>query len=296
MGAAALLSYEEFLSSDLPEPAWTTPERTLLDLPALRVHEFEGGRGPPVLLVAPFALHGPVLADLAPGHSLAERLLAEKVGRLFLAECKTATPATRLLGIDDYLAALLVATEEFGEVVTLVGLCQGGWLSLMFAARFPSKVSRLILAGAPLDLDAAMSGIVAAARNTPPEAVQALVESGNGLICGRWMRGHWGAHGLEQDAISGVLQVEKPSPDLVARFQAWDAWTIDLPGAFYVQVVEDLFRANKLAKGEFVGLGRTLDLADVRAPICLLAADDDEVTPPSRPSRRGGLLEPRPGK
>ena len=31
-------------------------------------------------MVAPFALHGPVLADLAPGHSLVERHLAEKIG------------------------------------------------------------------------------------------------------------------------------------------------------------------------------------------------------------------------
>jgi poly(3-hydroxyalkanoate) synthetase len=224
-----------------------------------------------------------------------ERLLAERVGCLFLIECKSATPAMRLLGIDDYLAALLVATEELGEAVALVGLCQGGWLSLMFAARFPSKVSRLILAGAPVDLDAANSKIVAAARSTPPEAIQALVESGDGIVCGRRMRGPWGAHGLEQDALSGVLQVESPSPDLIARFQAWDAWTIDLPGSFYVQVVESLFRGNKLAKGEFVGLGRTLDLADMRAPIYLLAANDDEVTPPEQTFAARRLVGTAPG-
>lgn len=288
IGTATLVSFEELLSSGTemgaraPAPSWTSSTRTLLDLPALQVHEFAGGTGSPVIVVAPFALHGPILADLAPGHSLVERLLAERVGRLLLVECKSATPETRLLGIDDYLAALLVAAEDLGEAAAFVGLCQGGWLSLMFAARFPSKVSRLLLAGSPVDLDAAPSNIVAAARSTPPEVIQALIEGDGGLIRGRKMQASWGAHDLEQSAICDVLQVETPPPHLVERFRAWQGWTVDLPGSYYSEVVEALFRGNKLAKGQFVGLGRTLDLAEIRAPIYLLAADDDEVTPPEQ--------------
>ena len=34
----------------------------------------------------------------------------------------------------------------------LVGLCQGGWLSGMFAARFPGKVASLVLAGESDDI------------------------------------------------------------------------------------------------------------------------------------------------
>jgi poly(3-hydroxybutyrate) depolymerase len=287
LAAATLDSFEEFLSSGHSdarplEPAWTTSRQTLLDLPASRVHDFVGGAGFPIILVPPFALHGPVLADLALGNSLVERLLTDRVGRLLLLECKSASSETRLLGIDDYLAALLVAVEELGGRAALVGLCQGGWLSLMFAARFPSKVSRILLAGSPIDLDAAASNIVSAARATPAEIIQALVESDDGLLRGRTMQTSWGVHDLEQSAVADVLQVETPPPDLVERFRVWHAWTVDLPGPYYVQVVEDLFRCNKLAKGEFVGLGRTLDLAEVRAPIYLLAAQADEVTPPEQ--------------
>ena len=98
---ATLTSFEELISSGspsearAPEPAWTTPRRTVLDLPVLRVHDFGGSEAPLILLVAPFALHGPVLADLAPGHSLVQRLLAERVGRVLLLDCKSATPAMR---------------------------------------------------------------------------------------------------------------------------------------------------------------------------------------------------------
>jgi hypothetical protein len=117
------------------EPAWTTPHSIVLELPQLRLRQFGEGDGRPVVVVAPYAVHGPVLADLAPGHSLIARLLAEGLTRVVLVEWKSATPAMRFLRIDDYLALLLVVVVELGAPLKLVGLCQGGWLSLMFAAR-----------------------------------------------------------------------------------------------------------------------------------------------------------------
>ena len=71
----------------------------------------------------------------------------------------------RYLSIDNYLADLNVAIDEIGAPVDLVGLCQGGWLSLVYAARFPGKVRRLVLAGAPVDVStpSELSKMVAAA-------------------------------------------------------------------------------------------------------------------------------------
>jgi pimeloyl-ACP methyl ester carboxylesterase len=43
--------------------------------------------------------------------------------------------------------------DDIGPPVDLIGLCQGGWLSLVYAARFPGKVRRLVLAGAPIGRD-----------------------------------------------------------------------------------------------------------------------------------------------
>src|SRR5262249_4945498 len=50
-----------------------------------------------------------------------------------------------------------------------------------------------------------------------------------------------------------------------------------LPGAYYLQVAEQLFQDNELATGRFVALGRRIDLADVDVPILMLAARDDEL-------------------
>jgi poly(3-hydroxybutyrate) depolymerase len=57
---------------------------------------------------------------------------------------------------------------------------------------------------------------------------------------------------------------------------------LDLPGAYYLQVVEQLFKENRLATGRFVALGRQVDLAEVHCPLFLLAARDDEVVAPGQ--------------
>src|SRR6185436_14541468 len=146
---------------------WTSANSIRLELESMRLREFSrGGDGLPTLIIAPFALHGAVLADLAPGHSIIERLLAEKVSPLLLLECKTAQPHMQFFSIDTYVADLNVIIDDLGGCVNCVGLCQGGWLSLIYAARFPGKVNSLVLAGSPIDVDASPSYFVHTARQT----------------------------------------------------------------------------------------------------------------------------------
>ena len=71
-------------------------------------------------------------------------------------------------GIDAYLSDLNLAIDDLGGRASLVGLCQAGWLAAAYAARFPGKVARLVLAGAPVDPGAAELRI----NNTPPPPIQ----------------------------------------------------------------------------------------------------------------------------
>jgi pimeloyl-ACP methyl ester carboxylesterase len=284
---AALKPWSEFLGippEEQPapeEPTWVTPNTVRIELPAMRLREFANGEGTPTLVVAPFALHGATLADLAPGHSLVERLLGAGVGPLFLVECKSATEM-RFFTIDTYLADLALAVEETGGRANLVGLCQGGWLSLMFAARFPQKIAQLALAGSPIDLDAARSPMVTGTRMTAPEIFRGLVDSAEGRMLGRSMQTFWGVPELTATATSEVLQEEAPSPDLIERFLAWHNWTVDLPGAYYLDVVERLFRNNESLPGLLLRARTT------SRPV----ADRPPALPPRRAGGRGHAAAP----
>ncbi len=93
-----------------------------------------------------------------------------------MADWRSATAEMRFLGIDDYLAALNVLVDHLGGLVDLIGLCQGGWLSLVYAGRFPAKVRKLAMAGAPIDIEAAQSELSARAAATPLTVFEGLVE------------------------------------------------------------------------------------------------------------------------
>ena len=74
-------------------------------------------------------------------------------------------------------------------------------------------------------------------------------------------------------------------PSYVSRFEQFERWyehTIDLPGGFYLQAVQELFKENRLAKGEFVALGKRLDLKAIRCPLYLLGGARDDITPPDQ--------------
>ena len=271
------------------EPEWTTPSRVVVDLAALRLRDFsltQEGRHP-TLVVAPFALHDAALADLAPGHSLVETLLANGCSRLFLAEWKSATMETRLHTIDTQLAALNVAVDDTGSPVDLIGLCQGGWLSLVYAARFPRKVRRLVLAGAPVDITAAPSVLSTAANPITGVMIDELIRLGDGLVRGRHMANLWPRELDETSRVMESLQLAgPPATDAERRAEAiftrWDRRTLDLPAPYYRQVIDWFYRENRLAVGTFPALGRQINLRNLHCPLFLLAGARDLIAPPAQ--------------
>jgi poly(3-hydroxyalkanoate) synthetase len=265
-----------------PSFPWSSPNRIALELPSMRLRNFSvGPEGPATLICAPYALHGATIADFAPGHSVVERLSQNGLSRIFVTDWRSATTEMRYTGIDNYLADLNVAVDELGSPVDLIGLCQGGWLALVYAARFPQKVRRLVLVGAPIDIAAAKSSLSNFAADVPLQTFHELVRLGEGIVHGQQMLGLWGiSHGpneaeatLQTGAITEVARRE----ELVERFRLWNAETVDLPGSFFLEVVEWLFKENRIAEGRFVALGQVIDLSKLTAPICLLAGSDDEI-------------------
>ena len=274
--------------ADTPrEPQGATPSKIALELHAVRLRDFTiAGSGVPTLLCPPLALHGAAVADLAAGHSLVGALRGAGIDRLFMADWRSASADMRFFGIDEYLADLNVLIDHVGGLVDLVGLCQGGWLSLVYAARFPSKVRTLVMAGAPVDIAAQHSGLSAVAEGTPLLMFESLVNLGDGLVIGRNIAQFWG-NNTDANDVRETLQTLQPigSPEftrLEAIFKDWNSWTIDVPGKYYLEVVEKLYKRNELASGSFVALGQKIDLSRLRLPIYLLAGSADTVVAPEQ--------------
>ena len=283
---AKVLAADNRTAPLLPAPDWATANVVAVELPSMRLRDFSrSATEPATIICAPFALHGATVADFASGHSLVERLLSEGQQRLFVTDWRSATPQMRNFSIDTYLEDLNMAVDDCQPPVNLVGLCQGGWLALVYAARFPRKVRKLVLAGSPIDIAAGPSPLSDLAAATPLSVFEELVGLGQGRMLGRHLLEIWGSRrgGLEE-AREG-LQISAPvasDEPVHQRFCRWWASTVDLPGAYYLQVVQQIFKENRIARGEFVALGRRIDLADVRVPLALLAARADEIVNPQQ--------------
>jgi len=299
-GGVAATSHDDHTPTARDEPEWTTPNHEIIDLAALRLRDFSVGksRHRPVVVVAPLALHDAGIADLAPGHSLIEALRANGRPRLFLAEWKSATPETRLHTIDTQLAALNVAIDDIGPPLDLIGLCQGGWLSLVYAARFPKKVRRLVLAGAPVDMKAELSLLSTHPNPMTDGLIDELVRLGDGLVLGRYTAALWPRELDETSSAMESLQLSgPPATDAERRtaaiFARWSRRALDLPGPYYRQVFDWLYRDNRLAVGTFPALGRRIDLRNLHCPLFLLAGARDAIAPPAQVFAAASLVATR---
>jgi len=274
---------EEIRIHEELRPKLATPNHVRLDLRTMKLRDYGTQRGLPTLVDAPHAGHTAMIADYHKGQSLIETLLANGIKHVALTDWKSATDDMKDLEIDNYLAEMIVAIDDLGGRVNLVGLCQGGWVSAMVAARFPEKVNSLVLAGAPIDTDAGNGPIKRMVHDHPLSFYEELVELGGGLMKGEFMLQGWKNMHPEQHYIQDHIDLYEhiDDPAYLAKEETFARWyenPIDLPGRWYLQAIKQLFRENRLAKGEFVGLGRRLNLHDITCPTYLLAGEADDIT------------------
>ncbi len=270
-----------------PQPAWATQNRILLNLDTMLLRDFspEGRKYAqiPVLIDAPHAGHSSTIADYAKGQSLVETLQAAGLKHVLVTGWKSATDSMKDFDIDKYLSEINVAVDHLGGVVDFIGLCQGGWMSAMYAARFPGKVRSLVLAGAPIDTDAGNGPIKKLARTLPLSFYEEMVAAGGGCMRGQMMLAGWKNMNPEEQYLGKFLELHQHIEDknYIRRTEAFERWyenPLDLPGVYYLQAIQQLFKENRLAKGQFVGLGQRLSLKEIVCPVYLLAGSEDDIT------------------
>jgi poly(3-hydroxyalkanoate) synthetase len=280
--------------ADRRVPQWHLPHRTVLSTPFAHVHDFsstdEATDVVPTLVLPPQAGHSSHVVDFAPGQSQLAVLLDAGLSRLYAMEWRPATAATRDVTITDYLDIIERAVIHAGGRVNLVGDCQGGWLATIHAALHPERVHTLTLAGAPIDFHAGES-LIAASTHVLTRAMgmapyRTLVALNGGNMSGRAVLTNFILM-QPQTELGRQLQLFEnvDDPQHVERYRVFEDWfkhTQDIPGAFYLWLVDHLFHRNELITGDLVVDGRRADLADITCPLFLLAGARDHITPPAQ--------------
>ena len=194
--------------------------------------------------------------------------------------------------IEDFLADVHAAVERIGAPVNLVGDCQGGWLAAIYAALHPDRVHTLTVAGAPIDFHAGLGAPIPAyvdgftAGGRDMGFYRALVAAGGGVLPGESQLLGFIALKPEAEIRKQLALLSRlDDPEHLERhraFEDWFKWTQPLSGAFYLWIVEHLFRDNALVRGSLDVGGRAVALGEISCPLYLLAGAEDHITPPAQ--------------
>jgi poly(3-hydroxyalkanoate) synthetase len=282
------------LMTDRRPPKWASRHRIVRRSRLTRLRDFTPARPAdvvPTLVLPPQAGHDSCIVDYSTAQSQMQTILAAGLERLYALDWAGVTQETKDATITDYLAEVDAAVEEAGGGghVNLVGDCQGGWLAAIYAALHPERVNTLTIAGAPIDFhagDAVIRESVQFLSDDDLSFFRALVRHGNGVLKGEFLLGGFIVIKPENE-VGKQLQLLAHVRDArhVERYRAFEDWykhTQDIAGAFYLWLVEHLFRDNELIGGTLRIGDDAVELGRIECPVNLLAGATDHITPPEQ--------------
>ncbi|MDX2284394.1 MAG: class III poly(R)-hydroxyalkanoic acid synthase subunit PhaC [Bacteroidia bacterium] len=226
------------------------------------------------------------MMDLQPDRSLIRKMLSEGLD-VYVIDWGYAGLVDRFKTMEDYIdghiddAIDYVRRKHQIRQVNLLGVCQGGTFSVIYAALHPEKVKNLITMVTPVDFGPDEGLLFRWSRAMD---IDEIVDGFNGVVPGDFLnvafdllkpmgkvRKYAGLPRLAQDksALENYLRMEK--------------WVSDGPsqaGEAYRKFIKDLYQGNKLIKGEFELGGKRVDLAKITMPLLNIYAKEDHLVPP----------------
>ena len=251
----------------------------------------------PVPILLTYALVGRyTMLDLQEDRSLVRNLLRAGLD-VYVVDWGHPSRADRCAGLDDYVNDYIAAcVDEMRrrhgvDAVNLLGVCQGGVLSLCYTALHPGRIRNLITTVTPVDFHADRTAdridrgfMNVWARSLEPADVDRLVDQ-LGIVPGEFV-------GYLFSLMTPGRSLTKYNLDLIdaasdeaklVNFLRMERWLADRPhqpGQFSRQWLKDLYQENRLVRDEFVLDGETVHLSDITCPVLNIYTETDHIIPP----------------
>ncbi|MGH8197165.1 MAG: class III poly(R)-hydroxyalkanoic acid synthase subunit PhaC [Steroidobacteraceae bacterium] len=253
----------------------------------------DAGLAPLVICYA--LVNRPYMMDLQPDRSLIRGLLARGLD-VYLVDWGYPDGGDRHLALDDYVNRYLggcidhVRLAHAVASVNLLGVCQGGTMSLCHAALHPGRVRNLVTMVTPVDFhtdDNLLSKwvrkvdvdrMVQVLGNVPGELLNAAFLS---LMPLR----------LTVRKYAGVADIAGDREALV-NFLRMERWIHDSPdqaGAAFREFIRWFFQENRLMRGGLAIGGQPVDPRRIECPLLNIYALQDHLVPPSASRPLAGL-------
>lgn len=227
------------------------------------------------------------MLDLQPNRSMIRNLL-DHGQDVYLIDWGYTDRMDRSMTMEDYIDGFINDCVDFIreqhqlEAINLLGVCQGGTFSTVYAALYPEKVKNFIPMVTPIDFDTKDSLLNVWASSFDVD----LMVDAYGNVPGDMMNS---AYTMLQPFTLSVQKYINMVPimedaDKLADFLRMEAWIFDSPdqpGETLRQFIKDFYQGNKLVKGEFKLGGRTVELKNITMPVLNIYGEFDTLVPPA---------------
>lgn len=238
------------------------------------------------VLICYAMVNRPYLLDLQPDRSFVRELLLSGLD-VYLLDWGYADGADRFLGLDAYVDGYLRRCVEFVlgehgiESLSLLGVCQGGTMSLCYAALEPRQIARLITMVTPVDFKTPENLLSKWAQHID---VGLLTQSGN--VSGDFLNLVYLSlmpFRLTQQKYVNLLQMQGDRAQLenFMRMEKWIFDSPDQPAAAFREFIQWFFQENRLIRDELTLAKRPVRLKKISAPVLNIFASKDHLVPPS---------------
>jgi len=227
------------------------------------------------------------MLDLQPGRSVVETFLAAGLD-IYMLDWGYPTRKDRFLNLDDHVngyidGAVDFILEEHGiDRLNIMAICQGGTMSVMYAALHPEKVKNLVLTVTPTNFDHDAGLLNVWARSLDPDKLVASYGNIPGDIMNLGFLLLNPAR-LMIDKYVGLME-NIHNRDFVENFVRMERWIFDspdLPGEAFRDFIQWMFIENRLIKNELVLGGKKVDLKNITMPVLNIYGKYDHLVPPA---------------
>jgi polyhydroxyalkanoate synthase len=238
------------------------------------------------LLIVYALVNRPYMLDLQEDRSLIRGLLSQGLD-VYLIDWGYPDGADRFATLADYIEDQLkgsvaqILEQHAIDALNLLGVCQGGVLSLCFSVLHPKSVRNLIPMVTPVDF------------HTPADLLSKWVRK---IDVDAWVgNGNVSGDALNQLFLSLMpfrlmhqkyMELLRGAPDRsrIENFMRVEQWIFDSPdqaGAAFRDFVVWMYQENRLARGRLEIAGCAVDLKSLELPILNLIGKKDHLVPPA---------------
>ncbi len=269
---------------------WSIPNTVAYQNSSVILRRFGDGNNmdkPAIVVLAPNAGHHMNICE-----PLIKRCLRVDAERpVYLVDWIPPTPDSpnRFDSLNDIISNIAKCVEVAGGKAHLFTLCQGAWAGAIYTALYPDTVLSYTDGAGPIDFCADGGKIQNICQTLPMSFYENMVNLSGGVQRGEFqLMGFKGLNPYERyvgdylDLWYAVCAEDEKAIEKWHKFKDWYDQPQNVPGVWYLEAVEKLFKNNLLVKGELEVLGREVNLNNIKCPIFLIAGEKDDITPPAQ--------------